>query len=74
MTSLVTGANGFIGSHVARELVERGEKVRVLVRPQSSLRVLEGVPVEKAYGDLREPHSLDRAVERIDRVFHVAAD
>jgi dihydroflavonol-4-reductase len=74
MTSLVTGASGFVGSHVARTLVERGEKVRVLVRPQSNLKTLEGVPVEKCYGDLRDPKTLGRAVEGVDRVFHVAAD
>jgi dihydroflavonol-4-reductase len=74
MTSLVTGASGFVGSHVARTLVERGEKVRVLVRPQSNLKTLEGVPVEKCYGDLRDPKTLRTAVEGADRVFHVAAD
>jgi dihydroflavonol-4-reductase len=74
MRSLVTGASGFVGSHVARMLVERGEQVQVLVRPQSSLKPLEGMPVEKVFGDLREPESLDRAVEGVDRVFHVAAD
>lgn len=74
MTSLVTGASGFVGSHVARLLVERGEKVRVLVRPQSSRLALEGLPVEKVNGDLRDPNSLGPAVEGVDRVFHVAAD
>jgi dihydroflavonol-4-reductase len=74
MTSLVTGASGFVGSHVARTLDERGEKVRVLLRPQSSLKTLDGVPLEKFYGDLRDPKSLRRAVEGVDRVFHVAAD
>lgn len=74
MTSLVTGANGFVGSHVARMLVEHGEQVRVLVRPQSSLKAIEGLPVEMVYGDLRAPESLDAAVKGVDRVFHVAAD
>lgn len=74
MTSLVTGAGGFVGSHVARYLAERGEHVRVLVRPQSNLRAIDGMPVEKAFGDLRDRQSLDRAVEGADRVFHVAAD
>jgi dihydroflavonol-4-reductase len=74
MISLVTGASGFVGSHVARMLVDRGEKVRVLVRPQSNLIALEGVPVEKVNGDLRDPKSLGPAVEGVDRVFHVAAD
>ncbi|HUX09811.1 MAG TPA: hopanoid-associated sugar epimerase [Terriglobia bacterium] len=74
MTSLVTGASGFVGSHVARMLVGHGERVRVLMRPQSNLQVLEGLPVEKVYGDLRAPQSLDPAVEGVDRIFHVAAD
>jgi dihydroflavonol-4-reductase len=74
MTSLVTGANGFVGSHVARVLVERGVQVRALVRPQSTLKALEGLAVEQVYGDLRDPKSLDRAVRGADRVFHVAAD
>ncbi|HET9176802.1 MAG TPA: hopanoid-associated sugar epimerase [Terriglobia bacterium] len=74
MISLVTGASGFVGSHVARTLAERGEKVRVLVRPQSSLLALEGVPVEKVYGDLRDLSSLGPAIKGADRVFHVAAD
>ncbi len=74
MTSLVTGASGFVGSHVARMLVERGEMVRVLVRPQSSLCALEGLPVEKVYGDLRDPQSLGPAVKGVERIFHVAAD
>jgi dihydroflavonol-4-reductase len=74
MTSLVTGANGFVGSHVARKLVEHGEQVRVLVRPQSSLKAIEGLPVEMVFGDLRAPESLDAAVKGVDRVFHVAAD
>jgi dihydroflavonol-4-reductase len=74
MTSLVTGASGFVGSHVARLLVERGVQLRLLVRPQSNLKALEGLPAEKVYGDLRDPQSVDAAVEGVERVFHVAAD
>jgi len=74
MTSLVTGASGFVGSHVAKMLAERGEHVRVLVRPQSSLQALEGLPVERVYGDLRDSPSLGPAVKGVDRIFHVAAD
>jgi len=74
MKSLVTGASGFVGSHVARMLLDRGEQVRVLVRPQSRLAALDGFPFEKAYGDLRKPESLGPAVEGVDRIFHVAAD
>lgn len=69
--TLVTGASGFIGWHVARLLTERGQKVRALVRPASRLRELE---VEPVVGDLRDAGSLDRAVAGCDRVFHIAAD
>lgn len=74
MTSLVTGASGFVGSHVARMLVKRGEQVHVFVRAQSNLRALEGLPVNKVYGDLRNRGSLHAAMQGVDRVFHVAAD
>jgi dihydroflavonol-4-reductase len=74
MITLVTGATGFLGSHVARQLAARGEAVRVLVRPTSQGRALEGLPVERFTGDLREPASLTRALEGASRVFHVAAD
>jgi dihydroflavonol-4-reductase len=74
MTSLVTGATGFLGSHVARLLGERGERVRVLIRPSSEVRRLEGLPVERVAGDLRDPASLSRAVEGVETVYHVAAD
>src|ERR1700730_2769287 len=69
--TLVTGASGFIGWHVARLLSEQGQKVRALVRPSSNLRELEVEPVP---GDLRDPGSLERAVVGCSRVFHVAAD
>jgi len=74
MTTLVTGASGFLGSHVARQLVERGDSVRVLLRPSSGNRALTDIPLEYVTGDLREPASLDRAVRGVKRVFHVAAD
>jgi len=74
MKTLVTGATGFLGSHVARALAGRGENVRVLVRPSSDLRALEGLEAERCAGDLRDHASLDRALEGVQRVFHVAAD
>lgn len=77
MTTLVTGAAGFLGSHVARLLIERGERVRVLLRPTSSARLLEGWSqkrLERVTGDLRDPLSLDRALAGVSVVFHVAAD
>lgn len=69
--TLVTGATGFIGWHVARKLVERGQRIRVLVRPRSKLRELEA---EVAPGDLCDPASLERAAAGCGLVFHVAAD
>jgi dihydroflavonol-4-reductase len=73
MTTLVTGAAGFLGSHLARRLAERGEQVRALVRAGKSPS-LEGIPVEKVVGDLRDPSSLDAALQGVRRVYHAAAD
>jgi dihydroflavonol-4-reductase len=70
--TLVTGATGFVGWHVARALLERGDSVRALARELVKLRELPGIaPVQ---GDLRDPASLQRAVEGCGVVFHVAAD
>ncbi len=74
MKTLVTGATGFLGSHVAHHLVARGESVRVLVRPESQLRALEGLAVERTVGDLRDAASLGRALDGVVQVYHVAAD
>jgi dihydroflavonol-4-reductase len=74
MTTLVTGATGFIGRHVTRLLAARVSRVRVLVRPSSQLRVIDGLPVEPVYGDLRDPMSLRNALQGVQHVFHVAAD
>jgi dihydroflavonol-4-reductase len=74
MIALVTGASGFLGSHIARQLVARGESVRVLLRPSSQNRAIADLPLEYVTGDLRDTASLDRAMNGIGRVFHVAAD
>jgi len=74
MSTLVTGAAGFLGSHVARQLVARGEDVRVLMRPSSSNRAISDLSLEYVTGDLRDAESLDRAMKGVKRVFHVAAD
>jgi len=74
MTTLVTGAAGFLGSHVARQLVARGDNVRVLMRPSSTNRAIGDLSLEYLTGDLRDPASLDRAMKDVKRVFHVAAD
>ena len=74
MKSLVTGANGFVGSAVARYLLAAGHEVRTLVRPDSDRRNLKELPVEIAEGDLRDVSSLKRAVKGCENLFHVAAD
>jgi dihydroflavonol-4-reductase len=74
MTTLVTGATGFVGSHVARQLLSSGSSVRVLVRPTSNLKLLEDLRVERIEGDLRDAASIASAMQGVQRVFHVAAD
>ncbi|MGB2632870.1 MAG: hopanoid-associated sugar epimerase [Candidatus Acidiferrum sp.] len=74
MTTLVTGAAGFLGSHVTRQLVARGDTVRVLMRPSSNNRAISDLSLEYVTGDLRDAASLERAMSGMKRVFHVAAD
>ncbi|PIQ82906.1 MAG: NAD-dependent dehydratase [Candidatus Omnitrophica bacterium CG11_big_fil_rev_8_21_14_0_20_64_10] len=71
---LVTGASGFVGGRVAALLCERGERVRLLVRPTSDRRNLRDLPAEPVVGDLCDPASLDRALAGCRQVYHVAAD
>jgi dihydroflavonol-4-reductase len=70
---LVTGATGHIGNVLIRQLLARGEKVRVLVRRHASLAPLQGLEVELFYGNLLEPGTLARALEGVERVYHLAA-
>jgi dihydroflavonol-4-reductase len=74
MRAFVTGATGFLGSHVARVLAEQGADLRLLVRATSNLKNLEGLKAETATGDLRDAASLEKAISGCDVVFHVAAD
>jgi dihydroflavonol-4-reductase len=74
MTVLVTGASGFVGSAVARLLLEQGLDVRVLVRPLSDRANVRDLGVEVVEGDLTEPASLKAAVKGCSGLFHVAAD
>ena len=79
MLAFVTGATGFLGSHVARVLAEQGAELRLLVRPTSDLRNLDGlaargVKADRAVGDLRDAASVEKALSGCDVVFHVAAD
>jgi dihydroflavonol-4-reductase len=70
--TLVTGATGFVGSHVARALVERGDDVRVTLRASSSRAALEGLDVDVAVAQLGDRAALRRALRGVGRVFHVA--
>lgn len=72
MKVLVTGATGFVGSHIAERLAAGGHEVRVLLRTTSSRRFLEGIPFEEAVGDLTDAASLGPAVRSVDAVIHAA--
>jgi dihydroflavonol-4-reductase len=75
MLAFVTGATGFLGSHVARVLAEQGAQLRLLVRPTSDLRNLDDLQnADRVVGDLRDAASLSKALSGCDVVFHVAAD
>ena len=75
LTAFVTGASGFVGSHLVRELHSQGWTVHILVRPTSSLEEIEGIPVVIHHGDITDPVSITAAIpERPGAVFHVAAD
>jgi dihydroflavonol-4-reductase len=70
--TLVTGATGFIGSHLIKLLVERGDEVRALVRRDSGGMPLEGLPIATARGDVLDRRSIRRAMSGVERVFHLA--
>ncbi|MBI3541216.1 MAG: NAD-dependent epimerase/dehydratase family protein, partial [Deltaproteobacteria bacterium] len=72
MKTLVLGATGFIGSHVARELVAQEIDVRILRRGSSPTRALEGLKVEPVLGDLNDPESLKKSMKDCKALFHVA--
>jgi len=74
MKALVTGATGFVGSAVARALLQAGWQVTALVRPNADLRNLRGLGADLATGDLTDRASLDRALAGCAALFHVAAD
>ncbi len=74
MKAFVTGATGFVGSHVARVLVERGADLRLLVRKNSDRRNIASLNADHVIGDLRDPASIEVAMSGCDVVFHVAAD
>ncbi len=74
MKVFVTGSTGFLGSHVARALLRRGDELRLLVRGSSRLDNIADVKAERVVGDLRDIESLKRGMSGCEVVFHVAAD
>ena len=74
MKVFVTGATGFVGSHVAQELSRHGADLRILIRSSSKLGNLEGIPAETVVGDLLQVDALRSALAGCDAVMHVAAD
>src|SRR5436305_15169282 len=74
MLVFVTGATGFLGSHVARALIEHGADLRLLVRASSNTNNIADLKADLVSGDLRDPASLERGIAGCDVVFHVAAD
>ncbi|MBZ5657034.1 MAG: NAD-dependent epimerase/dehydratase family protein [Acidobacteriia bacterium] len=74
MLAFVTGATGFLGSHVARVLAAEGAQLRLLVRPTSDVRNIADLNAERVSGDLRDPASIEKALAGCEAVFHVAAD
>ena len=73
MRAFVTGGTGFIGGAVVRRLLEDGHQVRALVLPACDTRQLDGLPVERVEGDLRDADSLRCGVTGCDWVFHLGA-
>ncbi|MGA2954990.1 MAG: NAD-dependent epimerase/dehydratase family protein [Thermodesulfobacteriota bacterium] len=72
MKALVTGGTGFIGSHLTEALIRKGVQVRCLLRKTSDLKWLKGLPIEFVHGDCNDKTSLEKAVQGVDWVFHLA--
>lgn len=73
MRACVTGANGFIGANLVRALLKKGARVRAMVRQSSDVRLLKGLDVEIAFGDLRDKISLKKAFQDCEVLYHTAA-
>ena len=72
MKALITGATGFIGSHLTEALIRKGVQVRCLLRRTSDLKWLKGLPIESVHGDCNDKTHLEKAVRGVDWVFHLA--
>ena len=73
MKNLVTGATGFVGSHIAEKLIQQGEEVIALARQSSDTRFLEEMGAQIRYGSVTDPSSVYEAMKGVDRVYHAAA-
>ncbi len=74
MKAFVTGATGFVGSHVARVLAAQGAELRLLTRSSSPTKNIDAIHAERVVGDLTDPGSLKKGMQGCEFVFHVAAD
>lgn len=72
MKILITGASGFIGSHLAELLVQQGHEVRAMVRRHSNTRFISHLPIQFVHGSLTDPSTLPAAVEGVDMIYHLA--
>jgi len=72
MAVLITGATGFLGSHIARKLVEKGEDVKILLRKTSRTENIENIKAERVYGDVTDLQSLENAIKGCDALYHIA--
>lgn len=70
---LITGANGFLGSNVARELFRKGYEVKLMIRPSADVSVISDIPAEIFYGDICKEEEVMKAVEGCDFVIHTAS-
>jgi len=73
MKKLVTGATGFMGSSIVRELLKDGEEVKVFIRETSDTRNIDGLDVERAFGDIRDGESMKKALKGCDTLYYTAA-
>ena len=72
MKTLITGATGLVGNNMVRTLIERGGRVRVLVRNREA-RSLEGLDLESYQGDVRDAAAVAQAARGVDLIIHAAA-
>ena len=73
MAKLVTGATGFVGSHIARKLAERGDELKLLVRKTSKTINIDDIKAERVYGDVTDIDSIRKALLGCDTLYHTAS-